>query len=278
MFAIIGCLLATTASVGSHLEAAIASSCYGQFDYADILTGTAQVTTSDPTCQSGYYFGWVGVNGQIQAPSHFPSLGGTKDHSVGYLMMGFHDNPPGPLGYSFVQTGWLAGCLAENGQQLCATPSTGLLSYTEMYFDAVNQYFVNEGAAGGLAYGSTSIFRIEWDGVHCWNLYMNYNTWSDALCDWTSPPAPVPRSGAAEMISETDSHYGIRVEMPTTIYGYSNPNTNNALRIKGAAGYAAWTPTLSTGGTVAWDERYDNPTTYVSPFNPDYKMEGCGSC
>jgi hypothetical protein len=273
---LIALIVAGLSSLG-RARPVLASTCYGRFDYAFQVTGNADVFYNDPTCPPSYYFGWVGVNGQIQTPSHFPNLGGSSsNHSIGWVGMYFND-PVGPLGHSMVQEGWLAGCIGANGQALCADTSTGLLPYSETYFAAQDTYTVNPGGFS-LTYSSAHIYRIEWDGVHCWNLYMNYSTFQDAMCDWPNPPTQVPRSGAAMAVSEIDSVNGHQVEMPTTIYGYGDPNTNNALRIRGGAGYVAWTPSLSTGGTLSWDERYDNPTTYVSPFYPDYEIEGCGSC
>jgi hypothetical protein len=145
-----------------------------------------------------------------------------------------------------------------------------------MYFAGLNLYTLN--ACSGLTFNSAHIYRMEWDGAHCWVLYVNYNVYQDSMCDTTNPPAQVPRSGTLEATSEIDSKNGSPVEMPTTIYGYSDPNTNNALRIRGAAGYVPWTPNLSTGGTIGWDERYSTPTTYISAFNLSYKIEGCGQC
>jgi hypothetical protein len=52
--------------------------------------------------------------------------------------------------------------------------------------------------------------------------------------------------------------------MPATLYGYSNPNTNNTLRIKGANGFVPWTSTLSSGQTNYYDERNGWPDCSTS--------------
>lgn len=278
--ALLGCLLASIAVIVS-VRSASASYCFGPYDYAFQYTAGQAGTYHDPACAPTAYFGWIAVNGQVQTPSHFPSLGtnATNDnHSAGWLGMAFNDTP-GPLGHSNVQEGWYAGCVGGRGMILCDSASTGLYGYDERYFAQIDDY--NIFSAGALSYNSAHIDRIEWDGSHCWVVFKNYNVFQDQMCDSAYPPGQVPRSGEPQATSETVTADQSCVEMPATVYGYSSPNTNNALRIKGAAGYVPWTSTLSHGGTIDWDERNGSPTgvtTNLTVLNADYKIQGSGSC
>jgi hypothetical protein len=107
------------------------------------------------------------------------------------------------------------------------------------------------------------IFRLEYLNSGLWDLYMFCN----ALKVQTPSAYPMPTSGSPEAFSETLSTDGSVVGMPLTYYGYSNPNTNNALRIRGANGYVAWTSNLSSGQTGYYDEQYGQ-TGCGQPGNP----------
>lgn len=263
----------------------------GWYDYAQQYTATSSAFYHPSgTCpivgSASTYYGWVGVNGQIQAPSHFPGLGNPQDtlnHSLGWLEMGF-TNPPG-----WIQVGWIAGCLVS----ACSPSPVGSLGlYDESYDLGTTPTTDVEYADGTLPFNSTVIVNVEfypsyYPNINCWIISINYNLAIRFLCsggrtwNWTSgAPAVGSETCVCDHVSTNE------VEMPVTIYGASNPNTNNALRIKGAAGYVPWTQTLSTGGTAAYDERNcpnpsycpsPSPAYYISAFNLSYKIEAYGN-
>lgn len=270
---------ALIAASGTAPSVVLANSCQapglsGSYDYAFQYTGTAAAFYHLPTCPHNGYFGWVGVNGQVVTPSHFPNLGGSStNHSIGWLGVSF-DDTPGPMGSSWAQEGWYAGCLAGQGQQICTSGS--VMDYYDEQYDAGNDaYYVFDN--GTLSDGSGHIIRIEYSpGDKCWYEYFNYSTLEDSLCSVQG--GPIPGSAAMEATSEVWSGNGGTIEMPKTVYGYSSPGTNSTLRIKGAAGWVNWTSSLSTGGTIAWDERNTSPTYTLSVLVADYEIEGYGQC
>jgi hypothetical protein len=108
----------------------------------------------------------------------------------------------------------------------------------------------------------------------------DYSTTKETYCN-------LPTSGSPEVGSEVYTNNGGSVGMPVTVYGYSDPTTNNGLRIKGAAGWVPWNTSLSTGQTGYYDERYgqpgcnqpgDPPCLYYNIYyvGSYYKFEGYG--
>jgi hypothetical protein len=93
----------------------------------------------------------------------------------------------------------------------------------------------------GVTIGSGSTFRIQRNGT-CWDVFKNYNA---PLGCYASPET----SGAADVEGEIYDNVGSANVLPTTTFGSGNPNTNQALRIHGAAGYQAWTNSLTKDGT-----------------------------
>lgn len=259
--------------IAVHVPAVAANSCMPQFDYAFQYTGTVNTFYHLPTCPQNGYFGWVGVNGQIVTPSHFPNLGNNNgNHSIGWLGVSFNDTP-GPIGPSFTQEGWYAGCLGYQGKQICSTSS--LHTYDEQYSGPTDTYWVFDN--GPLSYSSGHVYRIEYSTTDsCWYIYFNYSTLVDALC--SVPGSPIPSSAAMEAISEVASVSGAVIEMPKATYGYSSINTNSTLRIKGANGWVNWTPSLSSGGTIQWDERNSTPSYWLTTLRADYDIQGYGQC
>lgn len=218
--------------------------------------------------QNHAYGGWVGVDGQITTPGHFPNLNGNNsNHSLGWLETSFAMQ--GPATDSWFQIGWLAGCIGSGGSSVCATSTSGLKLYDERYNASTGLYNVYDD--GGLAYGYSSIYIVEHHSDTCWYAYKNYNVFVRQDCTF-------PSSGVGVVSSEVYSFDGTIVEMPTTIYGYSDPNTNNALRLNGANGYVPWTTALSSGETSDYDERYSSPDYWFSAFNLYYKFESYGQC
>lgn len=234
------------------------------------------------TAQSGYggfyhppsswqnhaYAGWAGIDGQIVTPTHFPNLGGTtSSHSVGWIEHSFAMQHA--YTDSWFQIGWLAGCVSGGGVAVCGT--TGLKLYDERYNATTGLYNVYDD--GALGYNAADTYRVEHLSDTCWYAYKSYNVLVRQDCTF-------PSSGVAVVSSEVYSSNGVAVEMPTTFYGYSNPNTNNALRIKGGNGYVPWSGTLSSGETSDYDERSSSPDYWISTLSPynHYWFESYGQC
>lgn len=260
----------------ANLALAAPTSCSSEYDWAQQWTANSQNSYQPGSgCPAvDAYFGWVGIDGAMKTPPHFPNLATDgRNHSVGWLNMLFLTNSQ----YSWLQVGWMGGC----GGGLCFPSSGGIGLYDEMNNVLTGVYNIsNDGALG---YSSTDIYRIEYySDVQCWEVFKGYSYLLRSEC------GTFPTSGAAQVGSEVNNHFtpGAAIEMPYTIYGSSNPNTNSGLRIKGGNGYVAWTPSLSTGGTAAYDERNcpnpsycpsPSPTYYVSAFYPSYMIEGYGN-
>jgi hypothetical protein len=138
---------------------------------------------------------------------------------------------------SWVQEGWYNGCIAGH----CRSRNLG--RYTEIGNPPFYEFIDRDTAP----LSGSSIFRIEYGGSGCWNLYFDYSVLKDTYC-------ALPGSGVPSAVSEVFTSSGHSVGMPVTAYGYSDPNTNNALRIEGANGYVPWTSTLSSGQTGYYDE------------------------
>ncbi len=220
-----------------------------------------------PTCPQDYaYHGWVGVDGEIFSPTHYPNLGTTptQNHSAGWVNISFADTPNPITGLSsWVQEGWYAGC----GGSFCRT--SGVLGHYDEFYDAAsNTYgFFDDGSLG---FSSAIVYRIEYTlPSGCWYVYFNYSTFENDTCT-------LPGSGVPVVASEVFSIDGSVIEMPVTVYGNSNPNTNNGLRIKGAAGWVVWSATLSTGATSELDNSNQPVPYYLHTFNNHYYLKNYG--
>ncbi len=202
-------------------------------------------------------------------------------------------------GTAWVQEGWVAGGISGNGYTICTT--TAIHLYEEGQNGNASSY--TNADIGGLSLNSSYVLRIEYfpntSGndceAHnpnyrgsCWISFYNYN-YAEAEYDG------FPTSGAPTVAGEVYSPYcgswscgsgNAVVEMPTTIFGSSDPSTNNGLRIDGANGYVPWNTSLSSGSTSAYDERNcpntgncpHSPAYTVSNFNNYYKVETYGAC
>lgn len=225
------------------------------------------------------YFGWAGVDGQIQTPSHAPNLQhDTTNHSLGWLEMAFSDR------HSWVQVGWLGGCVTNGTVYACADLGT-IGIYDEEQNGPTGAYAVGYDGAASLNTGY--VLRVEFYPPGCWQAFDMYDNLLRSLC--APGPWSFPTSGAAIVASETCNcaspfGSGPQIEMPVTLFGSSNPNTNNGLRVKGANGYVPWTTSLSSGSTAYYDERncpnascVGSPAYWVSAFNPNYYFEAFGN-
>jgi hypothetical protein len=222
-----------------------------------------------PNCVAGPDYGWVGIDGLLTYPSHFPDLNGNalQNHAAGYAAISFADG-------GWVQEGWYAGCLVN--EMYCRQSVLG--RYTEILNKSVTPNFYEFIDWDTAAFSGTSIFRIEYASGGCWKMYFDYSTLKKTYCG-------LPGSGRPEAVGEVKTIVGNSVEMPLTVYGSSSPNTNSGLRIKSANGWGSWTTTVSTG---YYDERNGQPGCtpsgsppclyyYISYFNSYYKFEAYGS-
>ena len=208
-----------------------------------------------PNCvgQGGHvYYGWIGVNGLITYPSHYPDLANNPyhNHSLGYLGIVFSNG-------SWLQEGWFAGCLNE-----VSCEYSGLGRYTEIYDPGgpIPFQFTDWTQLGNYPtpFSGSSIFRVEYAGTSCWNMYLDYSDLKRQYCSLSI-------SGQPQATSEVLTNDGSSVEMPTTLYGYPALNTNSTLRIKGANGWVNWTTTLSSHTTGYYDERSGQPGCGTPP-------------
>jgi hypothetical protein len=213
---------------------------------------------SDPAVDG--YFGWVGVNGEIKTPTYVPDMNNPNfDHSLGNLSMVFSRVN------SWVQVGWYSGTVAPEGGcpgPECITRNGSLGMYWETLYPGGG--YVNTDL-GTLAYGERVIYRIQWNSfLTCWDVYIRYSTKVASVC--SHPGSGMPYAGS-EVYDAYGGLYG-PVEMPLASYGFSNPNTNNALRIKGlCSGFEPWDTALCAWSTGRYDERYSDPMYRISHYN-----------
>ena len=222
-------------------------SCNGGYHYAyegTVING-AGGWYHPPTCGGDPYYGWAGINAQIAYPSTYPYVGSTNNHSAGWIGMTFSNG-------SWVQEGWYIGCAGGH----CRTRDMG--RYTEVNNVPAAFYELIDWDTAPL--GGSSIFEIRPNSSGCWTLYFDYSTAKKTYCS-------LPTSGQAEAVAEIYTYDGNSVTMGPTAWGYSNPNTNNALRIRGANGWVAWTTSLSSGQTGYYDESSGQPGC-GQPGNP----------
>jgi hypothetical protein len=239
------------------------SSCYQSYDYAFQFTSVVNshfYHPGDCAFSNDYYFGWIGINSRVIAPSHFPSLSSVPQdsHSLGWIGVEFSDG-------GWIQIGWIAGCIAwsQTSQSVCALNGLKLydeeLNHTSPTCNVQHPPDSCYGAhdLGALAYNSSDIYEIYYVGNGCWRVNKNYNVQIPY-----SPFCGFPGSGTmltvAEVADVTPYPPGPRpggIEMPVTTFGYSSPRTNDTLRIQGANGFVDWTNNLSSYYTSWYDER-----------------------
>jgi hypothetical protein len=242
------------------------TNCSADYDHSVQWTATTSVFYHPETGCFGTnaYRGWVGINGQVQSPSHFPNINNdTSNHSLGWIEMMF-SNPSG-----WIQVGWLAGCLINGTTYTCSDPSGPLKIYDESENLAFNPPLVVVATDGTFNYSTGDIFRVEYYPQYpCWDIFDSYNNLIRSFCGtfpWQSGAPAV-----AGEVCNCDAPPYVEIEMPTTVFGYSNPNTNNALRVKGANGYVPWNGNLSSYTTSWYDERTCPNSSCPSPSVPYY--------
>lgn len=223
------------------------------------------------------YFGWVGIDGAIKTPAHFPNIyNDTSNHSNGWMEMMF-TNPAG-----WIQIGWLGGCLINGTTYTCGDPPNIVL-YDESVSTATYPPTVVVSADGNLAFSATDTYRVEYYPQYSnWEIFDQYNNLIRTIYfSWVSGAPTI----AGEVCNCNQPPPIQEIEMPVTVFGSSNPYTNSGLRIKGANGYVPWTSSLSSYTTSWYDERYcpnDNCPSpavpyYASLFYSNYEFEAYGN-
>jgi hypothetical protein len=237
--------------LGSSVALASSCSSYQEYHYAWQWTATTAAFYHYPSSVlTNAYYGWVGIDGNIQFPNHVPTLGSSGDcaHSIGSIGVYFND-PPGTYGHSVIDTGWYTGCFILNNPPTCRYITLG--AYDEVYNAATGSY-----QAPDISYEAPSTvitFKIEYNSSSgCFNSYWQYNVYTNTICRYSS--------GVMFAGSEAHTHVsGTIVEMPVTYYGSSTIGGNNELRIKGANGWVTWTTSLSSYTTSRYDESTGAP-------------------
>jgi len=130
--------------------------CYGNFHYAAeaVMANGQGGSYHAPSCFGTFYYGWIGIDGQITFPSVVPYLGNNQDnHSAGWLGVTFQPS-------SWIQEGWFTGCAGTPRQ--CRVESLGM--YTEVNNATVSPTFYELIDWGTAPLGGASIMLIEYQG------------------------------------------------------------------------------------------------------------------
>ncbi|MEU8070340.1 MULTISPECIES: hypothetical protein [unclassified Micromonospora] len=238
-------------------DASAASVCDGPYHHAELLTALS--TEEDHGCYAFAtpYNGWIGVNGQITTPTEDPQLYSTyTDHVNGFVQM-VSTGSNWSVWNAWLQIGWYSGTILG-----CpTTPTNEYRLYVEWKLPGQS---TSCRQVSPLSKGGSVIYRVEFEGSGCWRAYYNYNSLAERVCG-------LPNSMAASTSNELYNGTGRSTKMPRSTFGASDPNTNAALRIKGASGYQPWDSSLTKGGTILKDERGSFCPCYVnSPYAAYY--------
>jgi hypothetical protein len=225
--------------------------------YASGLYGHSDI----PCCLPQEYEGWAGVNGQITSPTHTPRLNSYQfDHANGFIDVNFSQ------GVGFLSVGWFVGTFGGGGQFVSATTPN---KYIEIQL--LNGTYVADVVGGPLAPGEAVIYRINRaPEPNCWKVYVYYNQFVDYVCGLANSGAPQATSEVYQVTA------GPGNEMAQSNWGWSNPNTNNALRLNGSAGWEPWDTTLIARTTAHYDERDLIPAYRISAYNQWYYFTAYG--
>ena len=114
--------------------------------------------------------------------------------------------------------------------------------------------------------GTTTTSRVVYNSASgCWETYLTYSG-SLVLQDCTGEPA----TGSMWALLEVYINSGYQAHIPTYVFGTSNPNTNQAMRLHGANGWEPWDTSLTAQTTDSFDERTSTPTYVVSNYADYY--------
>ena len=172
----------------------------------------------------------------------------------------------------WVQLGWMEGTIGYFGvdsscdmsHYQCARTLAEYELYVEKYEPGAGNYYL-VALVSPLGYSGSVTYRVEYNPTtSCWNAYYNYSTPS------TAPICVVePTSGDPFVVNETRTDFSY-IGMPESEFGSANANTNEAIRIKSAAGYAPWQPPLFTRHTATMNDRSGDPGYFYYSFYVRY--------
>lgn len=244
------------------------------YHYAGMITTTTNVgaehwTTqcSGPQTTSNFtpYYGWAGIEGQIQTPPTNTAIGALDaDHQAGWIGINFANG-------GWIQIGWFRGTVGCDASHQVSYSGTGYHMDIEVVNDAnaaatcVGYSIVNQSP---LSLGGTVSYRIEYTSG-CWDVF--YGAAHPVhRCDLQ------PISGFAEM--ENELYGGDDTVMPSSDFGVASSSSASALRLKGAGGWVPWTTTISHGTEEHdWRGRTDNEKTVVSAYSTWWHMKTYGA-
>lgn len=218
--------------VSSPMASAVTLPCNAAFAYAGQMTST---TAGESACPNYGYFGYVGIDGQIQTPGALPSGLSVDDRALGYLNASFNNYQ------AWLQVGWMAGYLGDSSSSISSYDAYRL--YFEQLYPSGFYYVKN---VSGLGYGGKVTYRIDYAGNGCWKTFYNYNVQTDYSCSY-------PASSLMSASSETgNGGTGSFSSMPRSWFGVAASNTNQTLRLRGSTGWHDWV----------------NDTTWVTQYRP----------
>lgn len=256
-----GAALGDRSGVGIRTSASIPDgqgTCDPGFVYATQSTSIQPAMNHD-TC--GYpgqvYSGWIGIDGQITTPATEVKLA-LGDHAVGWLGMTYYDIANGRA-LSWMQIGWMTGELSDCNP---GSPISGYEMYVEWdsgFTDGPQCFML-----GSLSLGSAVTYRIEFDANGCWNSFYNYNVQAIEACGFPNSMSAQATNELYNLNSSNDT------TMPRSVFGSSNPNTDAALRLRGASGWQPWGTSLEAGATMQNDKRTGCPCYYISSYHEFY--------
>lgn len=235
--------------------AVLTPACGKGYWYAEQITGTTTAISHDCDWPGQVYEGWIGIDGQITTPASAPQIS-PGDHAAGWLGMISFDHPAPNEVESWIQIGWLAG----NSSDCTGNPAGGYEMYVE--YDTSDSGGAQCFLLGSLSLGSSVTYRIEFDSNGCWEAYYDYNVLATLACG-------LPNSMAAAAVNEFYNYYAPSDTMPRSVFGSTDPDTDAALRLRGATGWQPWDTTLEAGGTLQIDKR-SCPCYYISSYQEFY--------
>ncbi len=228
------------ALVGFGNGVASASGPCGGYGYSAQLTASTSGAVVCPG-DSNPYYGYNGVDGQIQTPPQLAPIPINNDaHSIGYVDANFNT-----ANSAWLQIGWASG-LVTRGHTIsnCTFDINCIYSYNQylLYFEQLEPngfYFIKH--MGSLGLSGLVTYRIQYSSSdNCWLTYYNNSTLTDSSC------VVYPISGFMAAANETWSGPSGYMGMPMSNFGSATPNTNQTMRLHGASGWADWSAGVTT--------------------------------
>jgi hypothetical protein len=235
----------------------------GGYHYAGQLTSHLDAHTECSQINEEY-LGWNGVDGQITTPGTTYTLIGI-DHVSGFIANQMNFDA------TWQQTGWYTGTITDEPPGTCDVGSCvarigNYGRFIEMWRNRVGYSVYDYGAAST---GSSTTSRVVYNSSSgCWEVYLTYGGGVSAY-DCTGEPT----TGAMYATTEMASVSGSVVPLAIAYFGTSDPNTNQALRLHGAAGWGPWNTTLTAYYTERFDERDYTPEYTESSIKDFWYIE-----